>query len=162
MSKKSWLVGVDPGTNFKEPSKAGQICFLSEEWDELYFLPCFEKDEIRGALAALNENILWVVVEEIASKFGKPHGDFCRWLERLEMLRLRHCAVHPSLWQKSLGEHQKKGAKGSVDYIQARHPEFTDSIRNLKRGFNSNKADSLVLAMYAEKYIRPPTLKAVK
>ena len=156
-STQSWYVGVDPGTS-RTIGTAGQLCFLNEDWNDAFFIPTWDFESIRSKLKELKQNILFAVVEEVSAHFGRPHGDCQRHLERFEWLGIRHAAVPPVRWQTILEEHQKKkmgaNVKPSVEFIQARHPELVRFIKKEKAGYDSNKSDALVLAMYAEKLFK--------
>lgn len=153
----SWFVGIDPGTS-RQTGSCGQVCFLNEDYNEVKFFPTWNYELVRDRLKCWKEEILFAVVEDVSAHFGKPHGDAQRHLERLEWLQIRHAAVSPIVWQQFLGEHKRKKEvnkiKPSVEFIRARFPEFVQYVRKEKSGFDSNKADALVLAMYAEKLFK--------
>jgi len=143
----SWWCGVDPGTESKVQTRMGMLCFLSEDFNKIHFIPCHQIKACQNALKALRHNILGVVIEDVSPHFSKPYGDAMRWHDRCLWLDLRHAMLHPAKWQKMLAEHKKKGDKrSSIEFVRARHPGvLADAV-----GEHTGKADAVVLAMWAE------------
>ncbi len=103
-----------------------------------------------------NLNITHVVLEDIQKHFGAPHGDCERHKERLEHFNIKHTLMLPLVWQKHLGDYYKhalKTEKPSVKFICKEYPYFEPLIAQSRKGFNTNKADALFLALLAQKQL---------
>lgn len=144
-----WSVGVDPGSTIIE-RHAGQVCFLNGQ--HVFFIMTFEHEALRVACKELQ--IQKAILEDIPSHFGSVHGDCERHKERFEVYNVPYEAWRPQKWQKELGDYFKDSRrrdKPSVNFMCKEYPHFEKFIINKKRGYNTNKSDSLFLAILASK-----------
>jgi hypothetical protein len=147
-------IGIDPG-QAQERSKAGQMCVWSSKKDMPEFFNNLDKEEQRAELSLLqtrtlesatNRIKLFCCLEEIPSRYAKPHGGYCAQKERLEIFLIPHESVPTGRWQQILKEFKKldQKSKPSLMWQRARYPFLNDSVKK-----NDNMSDALALCCYA-------------
>ena len=153
MSKKNYIVGIDPG-------KKGGIAFIEIESlnAQVYAMPKFEETLIEMLLLS-RENILIVDIEKqqpfpkqgVVSTFklGVHYGTL---IGIFKSLKIPYEEIPPKRWQKVLlgnGKKKRKVSKElSLKKAKALFPQLANDI-----GKHDGKSDALLIAEYARRLI---------
>lgn len=146
---KNLIVGIDPG-------KKGAIAFLDKDTleAEVYSMPQFILDLV-DILKSKQENIFFAVIEKqqpfprqgIVSTFnlGEHYGTIKGILYTLQ---IPYIEVSPHKWQKEMIGIKKKAKIKELSLKKAKA-----FFPYLDIGKNHNKADALLIAEYARRFI---------